>query len=204
MRSTTPSAPTGLAARPGDSSALVTWLTNPSYENVVEYRVYRSATSGVTPSPATLVAATTNTWYDDSGLVNGVRYYYVVTAGNADGTGPPSAEVSVVPASIPDEPGGVRVVCTGANPLAINPDRGERIQFLVNVPAGTGTLRITVYTLAGEMVREVHHTALPPGKWILDWDGRNAKGNAVASGGYLAVVDLPDGSRRIRKLAVLR
>jgi hypothetical protein len=171
---------------------------------VSAYQVYRAPTLGVTPSPALLVGTTSNTWFDDTGLANGTRYYYVVTAMNGDGTGPPSMEVSVMPANIPDAPGEVRVACMGANPLAINPDRGEIIQFLVNVPAGADTVRITVYSLAGELVREVIHTTLPPGQWILDWDGRNSKGRSVASGGYLGVVELPDGSRKIRKLAVLK
>jgi len=202
-RSTTPSAPGGLVTRQGDGAALLTWNPNPAWENVTTYRVYRSSTPGVTPS-SLLVGTTSDTWFDDSGIVNGARYYYIVTAANADGTGPPSAEISVVPANIPGVPGDVRVVCTGPTRLSFNPDRGERVQFLINSPPGAGTLRVTVYTLAGEQVREVLHTALPPGKQILEWDGRNAKGRVVASGGYLAVFEMPDGKRAIRKMAVVR
>ena len=51
----------------------------------------RSLTSG---GPYLLVKTVVGTAYTDSKLTSGRTYYYVVTATNASGESPPSAEVS--------------------------------------------------------------------------------------------------------------
>src|SRR5204862_395934 len=117
---------------------LLTWTPNPAFEQVSSYAVYRSTVRGFAPSPATLVATTTASWFADSGLVNAVTYYYLVVAVNADGAGPPSAEAVTTPAQLPGGAGQVRVSSTGASPLSFNPDRGERGQLFLNAPAGLG------------------------------------------------------------------
>jgi flagellar hook assembly protein FlgD len=78
------------------------------------------------------------------------------------------------------------------------------MRILLNVPAGASTLKLVVYTLAGEEVRTVFHGNAPPGQQMVDWDGTNSRGSQVASGGYLLVVDLPDGSRAVRKIAIVK
>jgi hypothetical protein len=60
--------------------------------------VKRSTTPGGTYS--TVASGVTATSYTDTGLSNGITYYYVVSAANANGTGPDSAEVSVVPSNL--------------------------------------------------------------------------------------------------------
>ncbi|MEK7766740.1 MAG: hypothetical protein AAB368_10920, partial [bacterium] len=131
-------------------------------------------------------------------------YVYRVAAVNLGGEGPPSADVSVRPLMIPRTPGDVWITATGDRPLAANPVRGERTQVLLNVPTGTGTLRLTVYTLVGEPVRVLYDGPAPGGQTIVEWDGRNDRGRLVASGGYLLVAELPDGRRVRRKIAIVK
>ena len=87
-------APIQLAAVPGDAQATLTWLPNATYT----YTVKRSTTNG---GPYTTVATgVTALTYTDTGLTNGVTYYYVVSGANSGGSGPDSAEVSVTPSTL--------------------------------------------------------------------------------------------------------
>jgi hypothetical protein len=63
-----------LAARPKSGKVQLTWTHNPS---AASYNVYRSTAMG---GPYTLIANTTSTYstYLDTGVTNGVTYYYVV------------------------------------------------------------------------------------------------------------------------------
>jgi autotransporter-associated beta strand protein len=91
-----PTAPT-LYAGPGNGSSVLSW-TAPA--NAATYTVKRGAVSGAeTTVVATNVTSLSAT---DSGLTNGSKYYYVVTASNLSGTSASSNEVSVIPtASVP-------------------------------------------------------------------------------------------------------
>ncbi len=87
-------APVQLAVVPGDTQSTLTWLPNATST----YTVKRSAASG---GPyATVAEGVTALTYTDTGLTNGVTYYYVVSGSNADGSGPDSAEVSVIPSTL--------------------------------------------------------------------------------------------------------
>jgi hypothetical protein len=91
-----PPAPTGLSAEPGDRQVTLRWN---AVAQATVYRVKRALASG---GPYDVIAGglTATSWTDTS-LVNGVRYYYVVTAVNAGGESPPSAEASATPGSAP-------------------------------------------------------------------------------------------------------
>ncbi len=92
VRATPPAgAPQELIATPGDMQATLTWNANATDT----YTVKRSTTSG---GPYTTVATDlTNLTYTDTGLTNGVTYYYVVSGANINGPGPDSTEVSITP-----------------------------------------------------------------------------------------------------------
>ncbi|WP_165864557.1 protease pro-enzyme activation domain-containing protein [Capsulimonas corticalis] len=88
-----PNAPTGVSATPGSAVVLLKWTAVPTAKT---YTVWRANVSG---GPYVQYGATTLTYYYSPGVVNGTRYYYVITASNEGGTSPNSAEVSAVPAS---------------------------------------------------------------------------------------------------------
>ena len=94
-----PSAPVGLHGLGGDGQAILEWSANVE-PDVVGYHVYRSGTSGG-PWVRLTTVAVSSSWYTDDGLVNGVSYYYVVTAMDAGGNeSGHSAEEEVVPAEV--------------------------------------------------------------------------------------------------------
>lgn len=85
---------TGAEALGGDGSAALTW--NPSL-GASGYRIKRSNVQG---GPYTTIAQNVqNTEFLDTGLTNGVTYYYVVSAIGNGGEGAGSREISVMPTS---------------------------------------------------------------------------------------------------------
>ncbi len=75
-----PAVPTGLIAiSTGTTTINVNWADN-SESDLKEYKVYRSTSSGFTPSISTLVVTVTVNDYADSGLTSATTYYYKVIA----------------------------------------------------------------------------------------------------------------------------
>lgn len=86
-----PAAPTGVSAVPGKKRVTLSWNASPG---ATSYRVKRSTTSG---GPYTVVATTSATSYNNTGLSSGVTYYYVISAVNGVGEGANSTQVSATP-----------------------------------------------------------------------------------------------------------
>lgn len=94
---TSPSAPTGLTAKATSASAIsVSWnaVTPPANCSITSYNVFRSTTSGFTPSSGNQVAGTGATTFSDSGLTAGTTYYYKVEAADGHGSSTPSSQAS--------------------------------------------------------------------------------------------------------------
>ncbi len=109
-----PDAPRNLVATPGNGTMTLTW-SPPSSDGgspITGYTLYRGTNSGNRSFPVSLGNVTT---YTDTGLTNGQRYYYVVTAVNAIGEGPPSSEVSAKPATVPGSPGNLQAIPGNGN-----------------------------------------------------------------------------------------
>jgi hypothetical protein len=75
---TAPSAPTGLSASAGNAEVSLSW-TAPGDADLSSYHVYRSIVSGNYYYYVDAVTAPV-TSYLNTGLTNGITYYYVVTA----------------------------------------------------------------------------------------------------------------------------
>jgi len=88
---TMPDAPSGVSVVQGIGQAILSWDAMPG---IGTYRVKRSLTSG---SGYAVIASGAATTLTDTGLANGVTYYYVVVAVNSSGDGTNSAEVSTTP-----------------------------------------------------------------------------------------------------------
>ena len=108
-----------IAATPRDGSISLSWNESLGAQS---YSVTRGTTSGTYPSA---VAVTTATSYDDVNLVNGTKYFYMVTASNSQGATFAAAEVSATPAPPPVPPpprkvGGTVIGLSGSVVLEIN------------------------------------------------------------------------------------
>jgi autotransporter-associated beta strand protein len=85
-----PVTPVGLVAIPGNGKINLSWLTA---SGASSYNLKRATSS----SGETNLVFTAGTTYTDAGVVNGVTYYYVVSAVNAGGEGNNSREASATP-----------------------------------------------------------------------------------------------------------
>jgi hypothetical protein len=87
-----PAAPTGLSATAGSGQVSLAW--NP-VAGATSYTVRYGTASGVMTT--TVPVSITGSSHTVSGLSNGVTYYFVVSASNAAGNGPDSAQASARP-----------------------------------------------------------------------------------------------------------
>jgi hypothetical protein len=96
--STVPSAPSGLKGTAASSSTInLSWSadTAPANCTISGYNVYRSTTSGFTPSSSNQIAnGVTATSFSDTGLAASTTYFYVIEAADAAGISSASAQAS--------------------------------------------------------------------------------------------------------------
>jgi len=83
--------PTGLTATPGNAKVALAWN---AVTGATSYNAKRSLTTG---GPYSAAASPTTNSYTDTGVTNGTKYYYVVTAVYASGESANTAEVSATP-----------------------------------------------------------------------------------------------------------
>jgi endoglucanase len=88
-----PPVPSGLVAAAGNAQVMLTWSAS---AGATAYNVSRSVMSG---GPWISVAQPATNAYTDTGLTNGVPYYYVVAAINSAGASANSTEVTATPTS---------------------------------------------------------------------------------------------------------
>ena len=93
---TVPSAPAGFTVFRGNQQAVLWWTP---IAGVTSYKVKRSLTSG---SGYTVIGTPAGASFTDTGLTNGVVYYYTVLAVNASGEGLSTAETSATPSASGD------------------------------------------------------------------------------------------------------
>jgi len=103
-----PGAPTGVTAVAGPGQARITW---DNVAGATSYKLYYSATAGVTKATGTKIDNVASPTVVTP-LTNGVPYYFVVTAVNANGESVESGQVSATPIapSAPAPPADVRAV----------------------------------------------------------------------------------------------
>ena len=126
------SAPGSLAATPGSEQVSLTWT---AASGATLYNIHRATVSGGPYTP--IQTGWAGTSFTDTGLTNGAPYYYVVTATNAAGEGPPSNEASATPFA--------PVATSTALASAPNPSAfGQSVTFTATVTSGSGVPAGTV------------------------------------------------------------
>lgn len=163
------------------------------------YNLYRSTSSGGPFSRINGVILP-DTAFLDTGLTQGVRYYYCVSAVCGADTcfqTKPSGTMSAIPTGVAGGPGaepaasGLKLNKAGANPSRGPVDLG----FYLPSP---GRARLAVYNLSGQMVRLLSDREMTAGNHSAVWDGRDWKGRGAASGTYLLTLEWMDQRRSVR------
>jgi hypothetical protein len=195
-----PAPPVGLAGEQQYTPAglELTWRPN-GERDLGEYAIYRGTSAGFVPGPGNLVASTPDTLYLDGSWSWSDGYYYKVAAvdihGNVSGYALLSPE-TITDAETPKSPAASFLAQNFPNPF--NPT--TRIAFGLAAP---GNVSLKIYDAAGRLVRVLAEGARPAGNYSELWDGRDARGAAVASGIYF--YRLTVGSfTETRKMALLR
>lgn len=93
-----PGAPTGLTATAGQAMVTLRWAASRS-GHPTSYTIYRGTMSGGEASTPIGTVSGTTTTFTDTGLHNGMTYFYNVAASNRVGVSPDSNELSVTPRS---------------------------------------------------------------------------------------------------------
>jgi M6 family metalloprotease-like protein len=194
--------PHDLAATMPANGVHLTWAYDFSHINLRGFRVYRS---GVHLTTGTFVPADTY-WYLDETAVPGTSYSYDVRAlfQNPTGVSGPSIPLDLVYVSDSDELAQSVATELYANyPNPFNPE--TVINFRVGGIEGPGfenatltlgekNVRISIYNLKGQLVRELLNNELAPGMYSVVWDGTDETGREVSSGVYFYRMTIDDFS----------
>ena len=115
---TAPTAPVGLVATPGNAQNSLTWTATAT---ATSYNVYRSTTTGAEGSTP-IASNISTTGYTDSGLTNGIKYFYQIAAVNSAGTSVLSAEVNATPFYSTSGPVSINCGGSAASPYVADVD----------------------------------------------------------------------------------
>jgi hypothetical protein len=141
---TPPSAPGTLSTTVSGNAVSLAWgAATDAGSGVARYHVYRSTTSGFTPSATNQIATPTATSYGDAGLSAGTYYYRVAAEDGAANIGPTTNEAVGTVQSAPP-PGGLVAAYNFDEPsgVAVNDKSG----FGNNGTASGGPLRVAGHT----------------------------------------------------------
>lgn len=172
------------------------------------YAIFRSDDGGATLGLLDTVPANILAYVDCTVPVYGKRYLYLIRPIDSQehwGDAYPSALIDVV----------LPTIRTYPNRNLFRPGRGETVSIVYQTTE-PGTVRVSVWTPGGELVRRLHEADYAGSITVdtpynsrdrlaapLIWDGTNDARELVGSGAYLIVIEV-NGKRDFRSVAVLR
>jgi hypothetical protein len=190
-----PQVPTGfsVAYNTGSGNHL-TWDVCP--DNDFDYfRVYRDDSPGFTPGTGNLVHSTAGTeWLNTES--EGWKYHYKITA--VDDAGNESAWTSGTATAVQASQAPAEFALLHNAPNPFNPS--TTVYF--DVPE-RALLELAVYDVQGRRVRTLARGSFDPGRRHVRWDGRDDRGNPVASGVYMYRLIAPSYTES-KKMILLR
>jgi len=145
--------------------------------DVAGYCVYRGESSDFEPGPETLVNTTASTSWTDR-VANGWRFHYKVSALDTNGNESAAIEAEHVTGRPDGPPASYALYPNIPNPF--NPTTTIRY----DVPAGGGDVMLVVYDVRGRQVKTLVSEHRPEGRWRVEWDGADDRGNHASSGVY--------------------
>lgn len=77
-----------------------------------------------------------------------------------------------------------RSVLISGNVIPVN--EGEEFKGAVNVQSGASSVTVGIYKKSGELVHELTYENPDAGLFDYSWDGKDAEGNQIAEGTYIA------------------
>lgn len=174
-----PAPPVGVMARRTDAGVSLSW--SPADADAREFVVYRSATSGVTATPASRIGSVTLPSFTDADAPRDAAYY-AVAAVDASGNISRLSEETLAPAVAGggSTPQLSRLVLRTNSPNPFS----DYTTLHVGLPAA-GAIIIDVYDVAGRRVSSHRVATLAAGWNDLTLGARRDDGGALASGVYL-------------------
>ncbi len=161
-----PSAPTSFVALRGNAQVNLTWLlpTNNGGVSITGYKVFRGDAANNMTLLATVGAG--NYSLRDNDVVNGVTYWYGVSAVTSEGTGLNAGPISVTPATLPGAP--VSVQAKGVNTAVelswTAPSNGGSDIVQYRILRGTDAANLTFIANASGSATSYRDTGLENGK----------------------------------------
>ncbi|GAH59839.1 unnamed protein product, partial [marine sediment metagenome] len=177
-----PTTPTNLSSViVGADSVRLTWEPSPD-SDLQGYRVYRGQSQNFLPTQANLYhAATTDTFFHDTGLQPGDRFYYRVAAIDYNGNYSDLTD-AVFGSGLPEA---FALKQNYPNPFNLSTTLRFDLPRLTRVS-------IIVYDLRGREVVRLFNGLHPSGCCHqVEWDGQSADGRELPSGVYFARMVIP-------------
>jgi hypothetical protein len=171
---------TSVAAAAQERAVEVTW-ERPEGTRTTGFHVYRSVAGGDHYERVTSSAVAAGARFVDRAVEGETSYRYQVAGVSPGGSESVLGEATVV------TPEWAPLVTSfrGARP---NPfGRETELSFTV---ASKSRVRISIYDVAGRLVRRLTEAELPPGDHVLAWDGRTRSGGWVPAGVYFARAEI--------------
>jgi hypothetical protein len=191
-----PATPVFLASLRAGEDTRVRWRPN-NEADLSQYRLYRGTSTAFVPGAGNLVTAQADTGYVDSGA--SPYAWYKLTAVDAHGN--ESLVATLSPQQISGLPDGGARAALRLYPCQPNPFNPQTtVKF--DLPE-SGPVRLSVFDVAGRLVRTLANESMPQGSHEAVWDGRDATGREVGSGSYLARLEF-GGKVEVVRMGLVR
>ena len=183
---TAPGAPTGMAETAGNGSATVTWTAPSNGGSPITSYAVTPYVGSTAQTPTTVTGSPPATGTTIGGLTNGTAYTFTVTAANAVGSGPPSAQSNAVTPTNAPIPAFVQQASAhrpGASSVAVTPaanvTAGDRLVVEVGVWSSHSATAASVTDSAGNHYVELLHFRATENTEMSVWTAPATAGGGV-------------------------